>query len=79
MIISFITNFKHLVYHLTEPDFPYLEALAPFQPLAMKVSTKTFHSAKLQYGAFGASLFLNKRTLRNIFLSFKLMKEDLKW
>lgn len=32
---------------LLEPDFPYLEALAPFQPLAMKVCTIFFHSAVL--------------------------------
>jgi len=27
------------IFKISEPDFPYLEALAPFQPLAMKVST----------------------------------------
>lgn len=25
------------VFIVSEPDFPYLEALAPYQPLAMKV------------------------------------------
>ncbi len=29
---------ERLSIHVAEPDFNYLEALAPFQPLAMKVS-----------------------------------------
>ena len=36
--VGFIRRFNESCLGISEPDFPYLEALAPYQPLAMMVS-----------------------------------------
>jgi len=35
---------------ILEPDFAYLDALAPYQPLAMKVSGATYCKTPPRYG-----------------------------